>query len=186
MFEITKSVEREPFWKRYRSLTLGRPAVEVQAYSAVYPWIEFDGIYYHRSLETALRLMINKERIPEFLYKDADMINCIHVSIVHGEQLRYCNLGMKAPENSNYTRMLALKAHRQIAVLGNVPINCRHWNNTRIYTNQYNLGGDYVISEQECVALSQEMPLVCRLANIVDETYDMTGVDWNNVWVWEV
>lgn len=186
MFEIMKSTECEQFWKRYRSLTLGKPVVEMQAYNAVYPWIEFDGVYYHRSLETALRLMINKERMPEFLYEDADMINCIHACIVHGEQLRYCNLGMKAPQNSNYTRILALKTHRQIAVLGNVPLSCKDWNNTEIYTNQYNLGGDYVVHEHKCIALSQEMPLVCAFTDILNETYDMTGVDWNNVWVWEV
>lgn len=186
MFEIMKSTGREQFWKRYRSLTLGKPIVEVQAYNAVYPWIEFEGIYYHRSLETALRLMINKERIPEFLYEDVDMINRIHTSITHGDQLRYCGKGMKAPKNNDNTRILTLKAHRQIAVFGNVQLNCKDWKNTEIYTNQYNLGGDHVVSEHECILLSQNMPLICTSTDILSETYDMAGIVWNNVWVWEV
>lgn len=185
MFEIIKTRETVPIWRYYRSLTLGRPACEAQAYNAVYPWIVVEGIYYHRSFETIIELMLNNERIPEYLQDKADIIKYIQNSILIDGNLRCGNYGMKEPVDINAVRSTSIALESRVAILGSVSCSWNNWDNTFIYTNKYNLGGDVVVSEEECVRLSQDMPLICNYNDLASGVYNMSGVNWNNVWVWE-
>lgn len=177
---MVPELSRVELWREYRSLTLGRPVNIAQAYSAVYPWIECDGIYYSKYLEIPLTLM--KNGIYLDLYKDQyDMIMYIQEEFKKGA-IRYSNLAIMRPniKKNNMVRLSLLKNHKEIAICGRLKFSTTSWNTT-VYTDDYTRGGNYLPTE-ECLLLSDKMPIVCD--PYVFEDYNVMP-EWNNIWIWE-
>lgn len=185
MFELNKIKNPPEIWKSYRSLTLGRPVIKEQAYDAVYPWIEINGIYYHRSLETVLSLMSAGIAIPEVFNDDLNLIRYIQYAIREEGTLRPTQYGMLPPENNDSHRLLLMANEDDIIVYGDVNIPFKEWSKPCVYSNRFSKGADYVKPDAECIRLSQKYIFVCRPEDIDAKLFKVNGVNWNNVWVWE-
>lgn len=185
MFELKKLTTSQSLWQRYRSLTLGRPVVKEQAYNAVYPWIDIDGIYYHRSLEVTLTLMLSGIPVPDTYKDDLDLINYIRYSVREEGQLRPTKYGMAAPENNAEYRKIILANEEELVFYGRVNLPYKTWSKPWIHSNIFNAGADMVKSDSECIKLSQKYPFICSPDSVDTAKFQGLGINWNNVWIWE-
>lgn len=185
MFNIMSSNKTEDLWLKYRSLTLGRPVVKEQAYNATYPWIEIDGIYYHRALEVVLSLMQSGLPIPECYKADEQLVLFIHNQIKTGDSLIPHKYGMIAPKDINSSREIILAQQQAVLIYGNVKTNCKSWKLPTIITNTYSVGGDTIVTEEKCIELSKKFIMLCRPEDVNEQKFKALGVNWNNVWIWE-
>lgn len=186
MFEIAVKTKAETMWQYYRSMTLGRPVVKQQAYEAIYPWIELDGIYFHRSLETVLTLLVNGVEIPSVFKEQYEQVKYIYESAKNNEVLNPCKYGF-VPKDVQSNRLALLKKYNSIGVAGIDSIQCKGWN-TLIYTDLYNLGGDVLLSTNDVLRLSQKIPVVCSDKVIIDYCNDnqtVHQINWSNIWIWD-
>lgn len=185
MFELIETkLTPKTIWNHYRSLTLGRPVVKEQAYNAAYPWIEFDGVYYHRSLETVLTLLHNNIPIPEVYQEDLELVNYIRCAVYEHDRLLPTRYGMAKPKDTTL-RELILSKQDELIIYGKVALPFKQWKKPWIYSNVFNIGADMVKTEQECVALTQSRIMVCSPSMIDESFFRKNNVNWNNVWVWE-
>lgn len=180
MFDLITVDTSIPIWKMYRSYTLGKPVLIEQAYNATYPWIEVDGIYFHRSLECALSCFINKCNPPFFAEVEFNTVLYIIDKIKREGSLYVSNYATIAPVNNDAKRIKMLQRYKDVCIVGDTGISIDGWHST-IYTDKFNLGGDHVLSTEECVMLSKRMPLVCK-SDIITSTL-FKNANWNNVWV---
>lgn len=180
MFELTSIDSSIPIWKLYRSYTLGKPVLIEQAYNATYPWIEFNGIYFHRSLEFAIQCFINGCQPPLFLEKEYNTVLYAIERIKNDSALYVSKYAMVAPINNNTKRIAMLQKFKNVCIIGNTGISISGWH-ASVYTDYFKLGGDYVLSTEECVLLSRKMPLVCKPEVITLPLF--SNANWNNVWV---
>ena len=185
MFNIMSSNKTEDLWLKYRSLTLGRPVVKEQAYNAIYPWIEIDGIYYHRALEVVLSLMQSGLPVPECYKADEQLVLFIHNQIKTGDSLIPHKYGMIAPKDINSSREIILAQQQAVLIYGNVKTNCKSWKLPTIITNTYSVGGDTIVTEEKCIELSKKFIMLCRPEDVNEQKFKALGVNWNNVWIWE-
>ena len=59
-------------WYNYRDKIKGRPANKLQAYCSCYPWIEINGIWYHRSLEMVLTMLYTMKAVEKMVGTSTD------------------------------------------------------------------------------------------------------------------
>ena len=183
MFKLATidTVDDAPMWTRYRSLKLGRPVLHEQAYGATFEWIEFDGIYFHRSLEFGLQCFINNVIPPEFLQKEYNTVIAILNKFKEGS-VSISDLAIKAPIDNTERRLHYLKMYESICIIGMPSFSISGWK-CKIYTDCYSLGGDFIFDIEDCIKLSNIMPVICK-KSIVDAKLFST-VNWSNVWLFD-
>lgn len=167
-------------WRQYRSTLLGRPVTIKQAYNSIYPWIEYDGVYFNRCYEMCLYLLFNRFDIPEQLKPSVELLQAAHYSIINGAKV-FGEIAMAKPSN-NKLREYTLKTKKSIAVCGNVKINVKNFE-CIVYTDIWNLGGNYCISREQCLKKSYEMPVLVSPDVLLEDKNSM--IYYPNVWVWE-
>lgn len=166
-------------WHNYRDKIKGRPANKMQAYHSCYPWIEFNGIWYHRSLEMVLTLLWFGESIPSFLEEQLQIVKQVNKSI-ETKNINFCRYGF-IPSDFEIERLIALKKYSAVGIAGiNVP--CESWSQT-IYTDCYNLGGDVLLSTDKVLKKSNIIPVIC--SEKVAQSCTSSVVNFDNIWVWD-
>lgn len=166
-------------WYNYRDKIKGRPANKLQAYCSCYPWIEINGIWYHRSLEMVLTMLWFGEKIPSFLEEQLTIVQQVNTSI-ENKDLRFCKYGF-VPTDFKMERLIVLKRYTEVGIAG-IDIPCKSWSQ-KIYTDCYNLGGDVLISTDKVLEKSHIIPVIC--SEKVAQGCNSTMVNFDNIWVWD-
>lgn len=179
MNDLILSNKSEEIWRYYRSTFQGRPINIKQAYNSVYPWIEYNGVYFNRCLEICIYFLINNLSIPQSLIEDYNIIECAYHSISSGNKV-FGDIAMEKPKDNKFRDSMLL-IQKQISVCGDIGFDFKKYRGI-LYTDIYNLGGDSVISREQCFKNSYRMPVIARPDVFEDIN---VSINWSNVWIWE-
>ena len=188
------STESKPFemWRYYRSIVNGSPVCKKQAYNAVYPWIEYNGIWFSRELEMGLYSIMNGFAV-DSLGGQYELINTIEkvLATKDSKDITYCDYAIKAVDEDAIKRqqMLLLKVQDDIAICGAIAINFAVLKNKIIYTDTFSVasGNDSltkVLIDTDGVLRKSQTMLCVFSKDVINEIGDSNLINWKNVIVW--